>query len=137
MINTTEILDFGELIKTYRKSKRMTQRQFGVLIGKKQVTISNYEKGVHFPNDVEEIKLIANTINQPVDYVVDSIEFAKKGVIEQRVTPLINLDHFKDENFNSKYKFLVDEKEITNAELEKMIELLRFERFKINQYDNL
>lgn len=128
--NNTKTMDFSELIKTYRKSKRMTQKDFGELIGKKQVTISNYEKGVHYPNDVEEIKLIANIINQPVSTIVDSIQYAKRGIIEQHEALLIDLDKMTDDELQQQYKFVVDGKEITGEELEKMLELLKFERFK-------
>lgn len=136
MKNTTEILDFRELIKTYRKSKRMTQKQFGERIGKKQVTISNYEKGVHYPNDAEELDLIANVINQPVQVIVKSIQLAKRGVIEKNEALLIDLDKMINNELQQDYNFVVDGKEITNEELEKMIELLRFERFKQTQYNN-
>lgn len=130
MQSENKTMDFSELIKTYRKSKRMTQRQFGDLIGKKQGTVCNYEKGVHYPNDVEEIKLIANVINQPVSTIVDSIEFAKRGVIKQHEALLIDLDTMIDNELQNKYKFVVEGKEITGEELEKMLELLKFERFK-------
>ena len=128
--NKQKTMDFSELIKMHRKSKRMTQKDFGELIGKKQVTISNYEKGVHYPNDVEEIKLIASVINQPVSVVVDSIQYAKRGVIEQHEALLIDLDKMTDNELQQQYKFVVDGKEITGEELEKMLELLKFERFR-------
>lgn len=129
MINTTEILDFSELIKTYRKSKGMKQKEFGELIGKKQVTISNYENGVHYPNVLEEIQLIASVINQPVSVVVNSILYSQSGIIEQHKVPII-LDKT---TLHNGYQFIFEDKEVTNEEFEKMLELLRFERFKRNQ----
>ena len=131
MNNITEMPTFSQLIKKYRKTKGLTQSDFGKLINKKQVTVCNWEKDVHYPNDVEEIKLIAQLINQPVSKVVDSIQYGKKGIVNQSETLLIELDKMAD----YKYKLLVDDKEITEEELEKMLELLKFERFKQNGKD--
>lgn len=136
MNNTTEILAFSQLIKQYRKAHKLTQSDFGLLVNKKQTSVCNWEKEVHYPNDVEEIKMIAKVINQPVSVVVDAIQYSKKGIIEQNGALLIELDKMVErKELQEKFTFLVDAKEVTGEELEKMLELLKFERFKQNGKD--
>ena len=94
----------------------------------------NWEKEVHYPNDAEEIKLIANVINQPISVVVDAIQYGKKGIIEKNEPLLIELDKVVDyQELQEQFKFLVDGKEVTGEELEKMLKLLKFERFNQNE----
>lgn len=134
MNSATNMLTFSELIKKYRKEHGLTQTDFGKLINKKQVTVCNWEKEVHYPNDAEEIKLIANIINQPISVVVDAIQYGKKGIIEKNEPLLIELDKVVDyQELQERFKFLVDGKEVTGEELEKMLKLLKFERFNQNE----
>lgn len=131
MNNTLGVLTFSQLIKNYRKTRGLTQSDFGKLINKKQVTVCNWEKDIHYPNDAEEIKQIANIINQPVSTVVDAIQYGKKGIIEKNEPLLIELDKMTDyQERQGQFKFLVDGKEVTGDELEKMLEFLKFDRFK-------
>lgn len=123
------IIGFSKLIKNYRKDKKITQEKLGDILDRNQGTISNYEKSIHFPNNPEEIKAIAALLNQPVSYVIDSIEFSRSGIIERHEPLLINLDELSEYNLQKKYRFMVEDEEITFEELEKMLYILRFERF--------
>lgn len=129
------IIGFSELIRNYRKEKKITQVAFGKLIDRNQVTVSNYEKGIHFPNNAEEIRAIAALINQPGSYVLDAIEYSKKGVIKQHEALFIDLDKLDDHDLENKYKFLVAGEEVTGEELKEMLKLLKFERFNKRNED--
>jgi len=123
-------LGFGELIKKYRKENKLSQGDFAKLINKSQVTVSNYEKDVHFPSDAEEIKAIARILGQPASYILDTIEYSRKGIVEDGNGLPIELDK---EVIMERFKFIVDGEEVTNEELDKMLYIIRFERFMQKQ----
>lgn len=60
---------FSNRLKTLRKLKGYTQKDFSDIIGVKQTTVSNYEKGLRFP-DVDRLNQIANIFNVSVDYLI-------------------------------------------------------------------
>ncbi len=126
------IIRFGDLIKKYRDENKITQSEFSKLIDKKQATVSNYENGVHFPDDAEEIKIISKIIKVPIDIVIDSILYTRDGCVVQHET-IIELDKIE---LQSRYKFTFNNKEVTSEELGKMLDILQFERFKSNQKIN-
>lgn len=122
-------IGFNQLIKKYRKENNLTQVELAKEIRRNQTTVSNYEKGIHFPNNAEEIKAIAQLLNEPVSYIIDAIEYSRNGVIKEHKVLLINLDRLDNDDLNKKYKFLIQGEEITNDELQKIIKLVKFERF--------
>ena len=123
-------ISFGALIKKFRKENKLTQEKFGKMINRKQETISNYEKGVHFPIDAEEIKMIANVMGESVVTVVDSIQYSRTGTIQENQAVLVELDKTKNlTDLQKRFKFVVDGKEITGEELEKALEFIKFQRF--------
>jgi len=125
-----DIKAFSELIKQYRKEHKLTQGDFGKLINKTQVTVSNYEKDVHFPSDAEEISAIAQILNQPVSYIVDAIRYSRKGIIEENKAVLVELDKSgKLEDLQRRFKFLVNGEELTGEELKEALEFIKFKRF--------
>jgi len=117
---------FGELIKQYRKNHKLTQGDFANLINKTQVTVSNYEKDVHFPSDAEEIKAIARLLNQSVVDIIDAIQYSRKGDIENNQPFPFELT--RDE-LQERYTITIDGVDVTEEELNKMIHIVRFERF--------
>lgn len=133
MNNTTEMLAFSQLIKNYRKTHGLTQESFGRSINKKQATVCNWEKDVHYPDDLEEIQFISNMINEPLQKVIHSINYGKKGIIETNETILIELDNIEDvKELKKQFQFTFEGKEVTGDEFKKMLNLLKFERFEQN-----
>lgn len=122
-------IGFSQLIKKYRKENKLTQVGLAKKLNRKQTTISNYEKGVHFPNNPEEIRAIAALLNQPASYILEAIEYSRSGTIEKHEALFIDLDKLSEDDLVKKYKFLVGGKEISGEELAKMLKLLEFERF--------
>ncbi len=64
---------FGEILVELRESKRMTQCQLAKIIHVTPGTISNYEKGVHYP-DVEKLTDLADLFDVSVDYLLGRCE---------------------------------------------------------------
>ena len=48
-------MEITELIKTTRKSLGMTQEDFGKVLGKSRVTVTNWEKGRHQPDRYDAV----------------------------------------------------------------------------------
>lgn len=63
------MLKFGEILVELRESKRMTQSQLAKIIHVTPGTISNYEKGVHYP-DVEKLIDLATYFGVSTDYLL-------------------------------------------------------------------
>lgn len=123
-------IGFGELIRKFRKDNKLTQEKFGQMINRKQETISNYEKGIHFPIDAEEIKMIAKAMGESVVTVIDAIQYSRTGTIEQNEAVLVELDKTDDlATLQKRFKFVVGGEEVTGEELEKALEFIKFQRF--------
>ena len=136
MVNI-EVKPFSQLIKQYRKEHKLTQTDFGKLINKTQVSVSNYEKDVHFPSDAEEIKAIARILNQPASYILDSIEYSRRGIIEQNEALLLDLE--KESNIKTlqqRYKFTLGDQEITEDQLKEALEFIKFKHLMNKQDDS-
>lgn len=79
---------FSNRLKILRIKYGYTQKELSKIIGIKQTTISNYEKGLRFP-DAYKLKQIANLFNVSVDYLLgqdDSIlirESVKSNLINK------------------------------------------------------
>ncbi len=61
--------EFGEILAQLRQDRRMTQAELGHVLFVSAGTISNYEKGVHYP-DVEKLIALANFFHVTVDYLL-------------------------------------------------------------------
>ncbi len=64
---------FGEQLKKLRNKFGYTQRELSDILGIKQTTISNYEKGLRFP-DADKLKQISNLFNVSIDYLLNGEE---------------------------------------------------------------
>lgn len=60
----------GEKIKLIRKDKKITQKQLGELIGKKEITVRKYESGEINPN-IEILKKISIVLDVPLIELID------------------------------------------------------------------
>lgn len=61
-----EKMNTGELIKKYRKEKKITQKQLAALIGKAEITIRKYESGALVP-PLEILYSISKVLEIPVE----------------------------------------------------------------------
>lgn len=60
---------FGELLSELRLDHKMTQQDLASVLHVSVGTISNYEKGVHFP-DIEKLINIADFFHVTTDYLL-------------------------------------------------------------------
>lgn len=61
--------EFGELIAELRQDRGLTQKQLGKILSVSTGTISNYEKGVHYP-DLEKLVALADYFQVSTDYLL-------------------------------------------------------------------
>lgn len=64
---------FGELLAELRQDRKMTQGVLAEILHVTTGTISNYEKGAHFP-DVEKLVNLADYFQVTVDYLLGRCE---------------------------------------------------------------
>ena len=50
-------MTLGEIIKTERKRKKLTQKQLGLLCGASHGSICEWERGSHYPNSTALVAL--------------------------------------------------------------------------------
>ena len=70
---------FAEQLKKLRNEYGYTQKELSDILELKQTTISNYEKGLRFP-DADKLKIISNLFNVSIDYLLgnDNIPICDK-----------------------------------------------------------
>ena len=64
---------FAKQLKNLRNTKGYTQKELSKILGIKQTTISNYEKGLRFP-DADKLRKISNLFNVSIDYLLGEEE---------------------------------------------------------------
>lgn len=64
------VKSFGENIREYRKSKKLSQQKLGELLGFSARTISDWECNNTEP-DVKTIKLLCEILEIPIEYLFD------------------------------------------------------------------
>lgn len=78
--------EFGEVLAKLRQEQHISQAELGRAIFVSGGTISNYEKGVHFP-DVEKLLLLADYFNVTTDYLLGrTTSKLSTDVFEQIIT---------------------------------------------------
>lgn len=76
---------FGEILMQLRQEKHFSQAELGNKIYVSGGTISNYEKGVHYP-DVEKLVKLADFFDVSIDYLLGrSASKLSPDVFEQTV----------------------------------------------------
>ena len=63
-------MGFKENLKNIRQEKKLSQKKLGELIGKKEITIRNYENGKITP-PIKVIEEISNKLNVPLYELID------------------------------------------------------------------
>lgn len=91
-----------ERLKQLRKNKKITQIEFAKLLNLSQQVVSDYERGVRFP-DLETLKRIANFYDCSIDFLLgntkpnynyDSIALktvSVEGLDKEEVQQIINM----------------------------------------------
>lgn len=80
------LAEFGEVLAQLRQKRHISQAELGRAIFASGGTISNYEKGVHFP-DVEKLLLLADYFNVTTDYLLGrTTSKLSTDVFEQIIT---------------------------------------------------
>lgn len=113
-------MDIGENLKKIRKDKKMTQEDFGKLVGLSSNTVQRYESGKRQPN-VEIIKKIADALEVPISLILfnenDKLTMEKevKKAADHIVDDIYPLVEYVNQNrFQGKFNV----KEVfTNSEL--------------------
>ena len=82
-------MGFKENLKILRKSKGVTQEEFGKLINKSKLTIIRYENGETFPS-FETLKEICNFFNIEVADIVMNITYEKKKYTFEEILKLLH-----------------------------------------------
>jgi transcriptional regulator with XRE-family HTH domain len=59
------------VIKRARLLKGIRQKEFAEMLGVSQVTVSNWERGVTFP-DTRRMQQVAKTLDIPVEQIIDA-----------------------------------------------------------------
>ncbi|KAB3529594.1 helix-turn-helix domain-containing protein, partial [Alkaliphilus pronyensis] len=62
-------MSLGQIIRSLRKEKKITQEQLGKVLNVRKSTISQYENDINKP-DTDMLKLIADYFNVSVDYLL-------------------------------------------------------------------
>lgn len=81
---------FAERLKKLRNEYGYTQKELSEELGIKQTTISNYEKGLRFP-DADKLKEISNLFNVSIDYLINNED--KK--VSHKIQYSISKDEYK------------------------------------------
>lgn len=87
------IYTFGELLKTYRINRSLTQRQLAERCGQGRNTISNWERGQNLPRDREDVLRVAEALNLETSVTNDLLKAAGYATIslEEELTNDLDL----------------------------------------------
>jgi len=83
-------LDIAKILTAYRKSKGLSQRELGELVGTQQSAISRLEKGVVLPT-LRRLFVITRALNVTVDIYLEPIEIYEFSDFHSIATPQIQI----------------------------------------------
>lgn len=100
-------MNIGNNIKTFRKTKNLTQKQLADMINVSVVTIQNYENGRREPN-METLKKISKALNIELsDLLLEEIDSLTNSL-------KVNMDTLSSKNFKYNNAFSSFEKAISS-----------------------
>ena len=119
-------METGKIIAKLRKERNMVQKELALYLNISVSTISNYENGVHFPDQTTLCKL-AEFFNVSADYLLGRTEFrfdagkwGEKMTEDYTLTDLANtvleLDERERDSVMLYALFLKDRKKERNAD---------------------
>ena len=117
-------MELGERIRVQRLIHRMSRLELAKLCGVSESSIAMYEQGKREPN-VEILKILSNRFNVTIDYLVAN---TPAGQPEQFLA-MIDLT---DEHILSKFKLMLDGRELTKNEATWFISMVRSHRNLMN-----
>ena len=142
-------MGFKENLKNIRKEKKLSQKAFGELIGKKEITIRNYESGKIMP-PLKVIENISNKLNVPIYELIDFSDNLPENVklkiseeIENKMEKELNLIAkygYSDIDmwlidFNNLIRESIEENKISiEKSFELLLHLKKYYEFLINDY---
>lgn len=142
-------MGFKENLKMLRKSKGMTQEEFGKLINKTLLTISRYEKGIIFPTN-KTLKEICKAFNIELVEILMNIEYENKKYSFEEIKKMLknkkievsrknsseieNQDIIKNANENNGFHITISSKKIYD-EINKQVEKYDFSKLFENKTD--
>lgn len=88
--------DFPQILKTLRRSQKVTQSKLAEALGYGYSAIANYESGRNEP-DIDTLLKIANFFNVPVGYLLEkeSKMYKEDGELEFVIQKFLQLDRKK------------------------------------------
>ncbi len=142
-------MGFKENLKNIRKEKKLSQKALGELIGKKEITIRNYESGKIMP-PLKVIENISNKLNVPIYELIDFSDNLPENVklkiseeIENKMEKELNLIAkygYSDIDmwlidFNNLIRESIEENKISiEKSFELLLHLKKYYEFLINDY---
>lgn len=83
-----------------RKSRGITQEDFGKILNVQKATISRYEKGVIFPSP-DVLKKMANYFNVSIDYLLGNEGKSTPPITPEEKTLLVGFKNLTNEGRNT------------------------------------
>ena len=142
-------MGFKENLKMLRKSKGMTQEEFGKSINKTLLTISRYENGAIFPTNktlkeickvfnIEPIEILMNIEYKNKKYSFEEIEKMLKNkrneIIHKNSSEIENQNIIKNADENHAFHITISSKKIWD-EINKQVENYDFSKLFENKAD--
>ena len=110
----------GVKLKYLRKKSRLKQSDLAVILGVSRSQLSHYEQNFGKPS-YDVLMKMCNYFGVPLDYFSD-----QTGPINELVQAL----ELSDDEFKKRVKLFFEGQQLTDDELKKMIEFVKFMRFK-------
>lgn len=98
-------MNTGEIIKTLRKSKRLTQEQLGEIVGVKKSAIAKYEKGRVENLKRATIEKLANYFNVSPSYILGMQDESMDIMVKYK---LLSPEHKKQVSQQIDYYLSID-----------------------------
>lgn len=108
----------GVKLKYLRKKARLKQSDLALILGVSRSQVSHYEQNVGYPS-YDVLNKICAYFNVPLDYFRDG----------QTVNELIQALELTDNEFQKRAKLFFQGQPLTDEELKKMIDFIKFMRF--------
>jgi transcriptional regulator with XRE-family HTH domain len=105
-------MSFGDILRSERNKKGISQEELGTLINKSKNNISQYELGKREP-DIGTLKMFAQIFKCSIDYLLD---YSSQGIIQV-------LSKDKDPQYNINISDLPEE---AVKQIRDLVEVIRF-----------
>ncbi len=120
---------FGKRLKYIRKTKGLTQRELANAIGLDQSAISHFERDKKKP-DMDTLKTIADMLNISIDFLLtrtnDPVTYSRNQT--DLIKKVNNNPYITAEELTKNYRFIIDGREATQAEIEEAIKYILIQR---------